>query len=152
MTTGRFGLLTVLLVLCACDDVAPSPIVRPREAGAPEAGALADASAPPASTLPPPMLTMKTDIPAPAGVTDLDGEVCRSINTTCGGFWPQARCRKSKKSWTARLTAQQVNCIIAAQGLLDEAYRAVWITGCGAFDCRYPGHGPCGDRPCEDIP
>jgi hypothetical protein len=148
----RLGLLAILFLLCACDDAALSPVVRHDAGardGAPEAGAVDAGVAPP---LPPPTLIMKTNIPPPAGVTDLDMEVCRSINTTCGGFWPQSRCRKSKKSWTARLTSEQVNCIIAAQGLLDVQYRAEWIRECGAFDCRNPGHGPCGDTSCEDIP
>ena len=70
---------------------------------------------------------------------DPDGEVCRSINTTCGGFYDQSRCKKGPKSWTTLLTPGQVNCVVAAQGLLNDLDRVRWIQNCApTINCQVP--------------
>ncbi len=78
------------------------------------------------------------EVSAAAGITDYDLEVCRSVNTTCIGLFDrQARCSRGPTSWTAVLTPGQVNCVIAAQGLLSRDDRAAWIRNCDArINCR----------------
>jgi hypothetical protein len=92
----------------------------------------------PSTAVAPPVPEM---IPPPAGikVKDLDIEVCRSINTTCGGFFDQTRCDKGPRSWTALLPISHVNCIIAAQGLVSCQDRARWIQACEPTINCHPG-------------
>lgn len=117
-----------------------------RDAG--EADALPEAAISAAPTSPLPVVTLHLpaspdDVPTwvdPVGVArDPDMEVCRSINTSCGGFYDQSRCKKGPRSWTAILTPGEVNCVVAAQGLVDGDLRVRWIRNCAPkIDCRFP--------------
>jgi hypothetical protein len=77
-------------------------------------------------------------VPPPRNMAEPDMEVCRSINTTCAGFWAQEKCTKSASSWTALLTESQVNCVVAAQGLAQIGERASWLRSCGLVACNAP--------------
>ena len=152
------SILTAVLVGASCSFVfyeigressrADARPARPAASASASASVRATPSAPswvPPQPMPPsvgvvlPASSTVSVFPAPAGITNYDGEVCRSINTTCGGFYDQSRCTKSPKSWTALLTPGQVNCVIAAQGLLDSLTRVRWIQNCAPeIDCKVP--------------
>jgi hypothetical protein len=124
----------------------------PKPSVAASASAAIAASAPRHAPAPSPSAARRTALVLPASPDDVppwndwigvkrdpDMEVCRSINTSCGGFYDQDRCRKGPKSWTAILTPGQVNCVVAAQGLVDEVERAYWIQSCAPeINCRVP--------------
>jgi hypothetical protein len=121
----------------------------PRASIAPAASSVASAR----PTLPAPTWAPSTAVVLPASPDDVppwtdppgikrdpDMEVCRSINTTCGGYYNQDRCKKGPTSWTALLTPGQVNCVVAAQGLLDIRQRVRWIQNCAPAEihCQEP--------------
>lgn len=143
-------LLAWIAVLVACNDPMFCPdMVRP--APAPLIARIIPP--PPAPPEPPPHEPAAADagedwdwIPLPADLRKnpkyLNGEVCRSLNTTCNGKQTKP-CEGFGEWWTKILTRDQVLCIIAAQRIGDRDWRvnrsarAEWIRGCGApLECR----------------
>jgi hypothetical protein len=132
-----------------CDAPVPCPDSKLNAAGPPATAAEVPPPPPPPAPPQAPPAPPRLDadwIPLPAGLRDdpryLNGEVCRSLNTTCSG--KQTRpCENFGEGWTKFLTRDQVLCIIAAQKIgngdwrVEREARAEWIRGCGApVECQ----------------
>jgi hypothetical protein len=156
------------LLAAGCNDPLFCPDLYPPAPAASVAPVVVPPPPAPPEPPPPPPEVLVTDewIPIPAAYPDrphyltdrvyLNGEVCRSINTTCAGKHqpPPAPCRGYDEGWTKVLTREEVFCVIAAQKIDPEYYeesrhgsdyslhrkraeRAAWIQSCtAAFECQ----------------